>query len=290
MNVEYYFILLLIVLGVVLNSLVIVVNLYSWRCLHSKDIIVLSLAITDLLQSSFAYPYLLTDYHRSPHDEPTLQCIFSAFVATITSITSIAHFVSFSVKFCMAVDFPFWTDRHERRRFGALVFIVPCWLYGLIWAFFPLFGWSSYGKETEDGYRCGLNFREHTQNVVSYNATLVVFAFIFPISIALICNKRISNAYRRLYNQASSNSQLERDTKEQLYRTAFVNFVMLLSFALAWSPYATIVVFNIFGVQPKQKVLDTAAVIAKTSTTYNPVIYALCYKEFRNKIKKLVSR
>ena len=169
------------------------------------------------------------------------------------------------------------------------MFILPCWAYGFIWALFPILGWSSYGKETDTGYRCGLNFREHSSNVVSYNASLAVAAFLLPITIAVICNRRIICAYKRLYGQAASrNSQMQRDTHEQLHKTYIISIVMFVAFALAWSPYAIIVVLNMFGVQPKQNLLDIAAITAKTSAAYNPIIYALIYKEFRNRMHKFM--
>ena len=290
MTIGFTLLIILIALSFVLNSLVIIINAFSWSDLSNKDHIIISLAIADLLQTIIAYPYLLTDYDLSTNDEPTPQCVMSAFIATITVITSIAHFVAFFLKFYIAIEFPFKTEELEKRWFGGLIFIIPCWIYGVVWAIFPIFGWSSYGKETDTGYRCGLNFRTHTANVISYNIALVIASFIIPITIALICNTRIVRAYRRLKNQAAMNLQMEQDTLEQLHKIYFVSIIMFVAFALAWSPYAALVVLNIFGIQPKQNFLDAAAIIAKTSAACNPIIYALVYKEFRMRAHRMFAK
>ncbi|XP_066925539.1 rhodopsin, G0-coupled-like [Clytia hemisphaerica] len=297
MKLDFIAIVMLIILSIVFNSIVVIIFLTNWSKLYIRDIIVLSLAIADLAQSLIGYPYLLTDYSNPPEQPATPQCIVSAFIVTITAVVGIAHIVALSLKYYMALVFPFWSDKLEKTKYGSFMFLVPAWCYGLTWGIFPLFGWSKYGKETETGYRCGLNLREHSVNVLSYNICLSLAAFVFPVLISIFCYFSAAKIFRTISKSAAEsngqNSKMQKETKKKIQAMYIVNGIMLFSFLLAWTPYAILVVMTMFQYTPNQTYFDIAAILAKTSSFYNPVIYAMVYKDFRDYSKltfqKLIS-
>ena len=287
MEFDYIAIFLLMVLSIILNSIVVFVLVFHWKTLKNRDIIVLSLAVADLVQSIFGFPYLITDYGRPPSDPATGKCIFSALIVTITAITAICHIVSLSIVFCLFLNFPFIAEKFQYPLPSFLVFVLPCWLYGLLWAVMPLLGWSSYGKETDGGYRCGVNLREHSFNVISYNLCLLFAACIIPVTITTICFFSVRSTFRNLERVAvernGNESQLNQETRRQEFSLFVLSMIMFAAFMFAWFPYASFVIMTAFNNAPSQKLFDVAAILAKTSSFYNPIIYTFAYKEFRLK-------
>ena len=291
MAFDYITILCLIILSILANSLVVIVLVYNWKNLKSRDMIVLSLSVADLLKAVVGYPYLLTDYGRPPGKAATPQCILSAFVITWASITTIVHLVMLSVTLYLALNFPFLMSRLQRKAYSIAVFVLPCWLYGLLWGSMPLLGWSSYGKETSEGYRCGMNLQEHTFNVVSYNVSLLLAAFALPLMIAILCFLNVTRVFKILAESAANSngidSSMNRETRRQERSIYVLSMIMFSAFVLAWFPYASFVIMTVFKYPPSQRLFDIAAILAKSSSFYNPIIYAFAYKQFRTKMKRV---
>ena len=65
-----------------------------------------------------------------------------------------------------------------------------CIFLSAIWAVFPLFGWSYYSPEGVK-MSCGVEWQDHSLNVMSYNVTIFVFAFFLPLIILAITNWKI---------------------------------------------------------------------------------------------------
>ena len=68
--------------------------------------------------------------------------------------------------------------------------ILICVLLSALWAILPLFGWSYYSPEGVH-MSCGVEWRDHSPNVLSYNITIFIFAFFLPLLILFITNYKI---------------------------------------------------------------------------------------------------
>ena len=68
--------------------------------------------------------------------------------------------------------------------------ILLCTFLSAIWTIFPLLGWSYYSAE---GIKmsCGVEWQDHSLNVISYNISMFIFAFIIPLIIIAITNAKI---------------------------------------------------------------------------------------------------
>ena len=133
MGFDYIAIVMLIILSIILNATVVFVLAYNFKKLKSRELILLSLSIADLIKATVGYPYLLTDYERSSNTAATPQCIISAFIITTASITTIAHLVTLSVTIYISLRFPYLMIRLEKKVLCLVVFVLPCWVFGLIW-------------------------------------------------------------------------------------------------------------------------------------------------------------
>ena len=65
------------------------------------------------------------------------------------------------------------------------------------------------------------------------------------------------------------------------------SLIMIVTFILAWSPYAAcVLILTIRGELP-DKMLQISSIFAKTSTLYNPIIYSVFVDEFRTRCRKM---
>ena len=291
MGIDYIVIILLIVSSFIVNVSVIIVLACHWKKLNGRDIIALSLGIVNLIESIVGYPYLLVDYERSPELPPSPQCIVSAFVVTATAITTISHIVMMSVEMYMTLGQPFTSNQYLQWKKMLVYYVVPCWLYGLLWAVCPLLGWSNYGKESNHGYRCSINLREWTLSSSSYNVGLLVGVFILPILVSTLTYVGTARTLKRLRQRAvltnGTNSLIEQQTIKQQKSLFIINVCTLCLFVVAWTPYsACVVMVVVFGREPSQTVLSVAAVMAKTSALYSSLIYTIIYKRFRRRLRE----
>ena len=68
--------------------------------------------------------------------------------------------------------------------------IVLCVFLSAIWATLPLMGWSYYSPEGVK-MSCGVEWQDHSINVMSYNITIMIFAFVVPLTILVITNMKV---------------------------------------------------------------------------------------------------
>jgi hypothetical protein len=60
----------------------------------------------------------------------------------------------------------------------------------LVWTTLPLPGWSYYSPEGVN-ISCGVEWKDHSVNVMSYNVTIFIFAFFLPLLILVVTNFKI---------------------------------------------------------------------------------------------------
>jgi hypothetical protein len=68
--------------------------------------------------------------------------------------------------------------------------ILFCAFLSALWAILPLVGWGYYSPEGVK-MSCGIEWQDHSLNVLSYNMTVFVFAFFLPLMILVITNCKI---------------------------------------------------------------------------------------------------
>lgn len=70
------------------------------------------------------------------------------------------------------------------------IIIALCALFGVIWAIFPVLGWSHYSLEGALT-SCSVEWNEKSFNVVSYNITIFTFVYIIPLIAIIYSNLRL---------------------------------------------------------------------------------------------------
>ena len=274
---------------VILNLLVIVVLLKKGRKINYMGVFMISLAISDILQAGIGYAVEVHSYFTIQSIDK-LSCIVSGFSVTFFGLVSIAHFAGIAIERHLILCYPMRMRAWLNVRCICLYVIIPSWLYGFLWAFFPLIGWNRYTKQSGMSHSCGLDLTNTNINFTSYTYNLLFWCFVVPVGIISYCSYSIHRSLklRRVQSDAVDMGDGVGETRRKMERQqTIMSFVMIGTFIFAWSPYAgCVLVLTIRGSVPNL-LLKVSSLFAKTSTLYNPIIYSIFVEEFRNGCKKL---
>uniref|UniRef100_A0A671QIE1 Rhodopsin n=1 Tax=Sinocyclocheilus anshuiensis TaxID=1608454 RepID=A0A671QIE1_9TELE len=154
------------------------------------------------------------------------------------------------------------------------------WVMAMACAAPPLVGWSRYIPE---GMQCSCGPDYYTLNPEYNNESYVIYMFvchfIFPVTIIFFTYGRLVCTVKALleYYDSASTQKAEREVTRMV-------ILMVLGFLVAWTPYATVAAWIFFnkGAAFSAQFMAIPAFFSKTSALYNPVIYVLLNKQFRN--------
>lgn len=158
------------------------------------------------------------------------------------------------------------------------------WGYAAFWSCSPILGWSSYVLEPS-GNRCTLDWTLKTSNAKSYVYSISIFCYVLPIiihAVSFIIVKKVMKKHRRycskLYGRRNSTTA---HIKRKERKSLALCFLMFGAFIMAWTPYTFVGLLSQHMILPVW-CLDASAILAKSSTLFNPLIY--CYKaKFKHK-------
>lgn len=279
-----------VVLSLFLNFMVVAVIFSKRLTLRHLDLIMLSLAISDVIQACLGYSIEIYA-HMSGNVISNVQCQISGYTITFMALVSITHLVGMSMERFLLSTFPMKFREWFSNRRSSLYIIVPSWIYGFMWASFPLFGWSRYTREKNARQRCSIDLSSSTIKSRSYAFSLFLFCFILPIIIILTCSIIILRVLKKMTRQASVLGLREHHTglrRRREIKHTLMTFVLIAVFLVTWSPYASCTfVLTIHG-EVQTILLTLSALFAKTSTLWNPIIYTIFLTDFRRRCLCLI--
>ena len=224
------------------------------------------------------------------HSQPA-ECITAGFTITFFALTSIFHLTGLSIERRFILQYPLRARMWLRRKLVALYVILPSWSLGLFWSLFPLLGWSSYVrlKNTDNG--CIINIQGRDPNHLTYSYNLLFWCFVLPVSVMAYCCNDIRTVIQRTHRQGvvllGVNQHTMAARRKADAKVTSMTMVMILTFLCSWTPYAGCLFVITASVEVPSSLLSTAAIFAKMSTLYNPVVYFIFMKDFRKKLRKM---
>ncbi|KAF7660629.1 hypothetical protein LDENG_00278620 [Lucifuga dentata] len=172
-----------------------------------------------------------------------------------------------------------------RRSIYGLVFV---WSFCLFRAVTPLLGWSSYGPEGVQT-SCSLGWEERSWSNYSYLIFYTVICFIIPVIVIIYCYAKLLTSMNRL--NRSVELQCGHSKQKETDRAIKMVLAMIISFFICWLPYTVLSVVVV--VDPELYIPPLVATVpmyfAKTSPVYNPIIYFLSNKQFRDASLEVLS-
>ncbi|XP_063957490.1 opsin-5-like [Lytechinus pictus] len=266
------------------NVSVIVISLRKRDKLKPIDLLTINLAVADFLISVASYPLPTISAFRHKWSFGRNGCIwygFSGFlfaVASMATLTAIALFRY--LKLCREN-----VDQYNSRPFVIKV-IIAIWAFSLFVTTPPLCGWSSYVPEP---YRlsCTINFADTSSASLSYTYFTIIAVFLAPLGVIVACYVAIARKMIHHNRRINVIRNAGRILEVRLLKTACA---ITSAYILSWTPYTIIAVWVTF--RPVTQIPAAFRILpafcAKTSSVYNPIIYCIFNKSFRQEVNSFV--
>ncbi|XP_032380298.1 parapinopsin [Etheostoma spectabile] len=268
------------------NCLVITVMLRNPSLLQPMTVFFLSLAVSDLMIGLCgSLVVTITNYNGFFFLGHTA-CVFQGFAVNYFGLVSLCTLTLLAYERYNLVCKPRTGLKISMRRsIAGLLFV---WIFCLFWAVAPLFGWSSYGPEGIQT-SCSLAWEIRSWNNYSYLIFYTLLCFIFPTMIIIYCYYKVLTSMNKLNRsvelQGGRSSQKENDHAISMV------LAMIIAFFVCWLPYTALSVVVV--VDPELYIPPLVATLpmyfAKTSPVYNPIIYFLTNKQFRDAALEVLS-
>lgn len=274
-----------------LNISVVIVLLTSKQKMTYINFIMVSLSISNILQTSVGY--VLEIYARLKYiaiDQNS--CVIAGFTITFLALVSISHFTVMSIVNAAVLKYPMKLHKWKYKPISALYYVIlPSWLYGLFWALLPLFGWSSYEREPGAKHRCSITMMRQNATERSYAFTLLTFCYIFPLFITTLSSIFIVQRMQKISKIKGLMEEAKAKRQSETNKITVMRIVLIVTFLISWTPYASCVF--VMTTEPsvvKESWLEISAMFAKSSTLYNPMIYLVFLKGFRRQCRRFLRR
>lgn len=272
------------------NSMLLLVAYRKRSMLKPAEFFIVNLAISDLGMTATLFPLAIPSLfaHRWLFDKVT--CKYYAFCGVFFGLCSLTNLTVLSSVCCMKVCYPAYGNKFSSTHSRVLLLCV--WVYAFVFATAPLAEWGSYGPEPY-GTACCIDWkasnREH--RAMSYVVSLFVLCYILPCTLILISYTLILltvKGARRAVKQHLSPQNKGSNVHSLIIK---LSVAVCIGFLLAWTPYAIVAMWATFGDDRRVPAIAfaLAAVFAKSSTLYNPVVYLLLKPNFLNVVTKDLS-
>uniref|UniRef100_A0A3Q3EI55 Extra-ocular rhodopsin n=1 Tax=Labrus bergylta TaxID=56723 RepID=A0A3Q3EI55_9LABR len=206
-------------------------------------------------------------------------CNVEGFFATLGGEIALWSLVVLAIERYIVVCKPMTNFRFGDKH--AITGLAFTWMMALTCAAPPLLGWSRYIPE---GMQCSCGIDYYTPKPEINNTSFVIYMFVLhfciPLFIIFFCYGRLLCTVRAAAAQQQESESTQRAEKEV---TRMV-IVMVISFLLCWLPYASVAwyIFINQGTEFGPVFMTAPAFFAKSAALYNPIIYILLNRQFRN--------
>ncbi|XP_030594005.1 opsin 4xb isoform X3 [Archocentrus centrarchus] len=275
-------------LGVTGNSLVMFAFSSNKKLRNLPNYLIMNLAVSDFLMAFTQSPIFFINSLYKEWLFGEIGCKMYAFCGALFGISSMINLLAIAIERYLVIAKPLKAIHWSSKRRTTLT-ILMVWLYSLAWSLAPLVGWSSYipeGLMTS----CTWDYVTYTAASRSYTMMLCCFVFFIPLGIILYCYllmflsiRKTSREVERLGTQVRKSTLVKQKSIRSEWKLAKIAFVVIVVYVLSWSPYACVTLISWSGhaniLSPYSKTVP--AIIAKASTIYNPIIYAIIHNKYR---------
>ncbi|KAL4641263.1 opsin-3 [Arapaima gigas] len=271
-------------LGFCNNALVLLLYYRFKRLRTPTNLLLVNISVSDLLVSVVGVHFTFVSCIRGGWTWNSATCVWDGFsnslfgIVSIMTLCALAYERYILVVHAKVVDFP-WVWRA----------ITHIWLYSLAWTGAPLLGWNRYKLEIHQ-LGCSLDWASKDPNDASFILFFFLACFFVPVGIMAYCYGNILYTVRML--RSIQDLQTVQVIKILRYekKVAAMFLLMISCFLICWTPYAVVSMLEAFC---KKKVITPSVSIipsffAKSSTAYNPLIYAFMSRKFRRCLLQLL--
>ncbi|XP_007940909.1 opsin-3 [Orycteropus afer afer] len=267
------------------NNLLVLVLYYKFQRLRTPThLFLVNISLSDLLVSLFGVTFTFVSCLRNGWVWDTVGCVWDGFssslfgIVSITTLTVLAYERYIRVVHARVINFS-WAWR-------AITYI---WLYSLAWTGAPLLGWNRYILDTHR-LACTVDWKSNDSNDSSFVLFLFLGCLVVPVGVIAHCYGHILYSIRMLHCvedlQTIQVIKILRYEKKMAQMCLF----MIFTFFICWMPSIVIcfLLVNGYGHLVTPTISVVSYLFAKSSTIYNPVIYAFMIRKFRRSLLQLL--
>ncbi|XP_055024727.2 opsin 7, group member d [Misgurnus anguillicaudatus] len=275
------------ILSLLGNGILLFVAYRKRSSLKPAELFIINLSISDLGMTVSLFPLAIPSAFAHKWLFGELTCLCYAVCGVLFGLSSLTNLTALSSVCCLKVCFPNYGNTFSYSH--ACLMIVGVWCYATVFAVGPMAGWGHYGPEPY-GTACCIDWYAPRQDALSMSYIICLFLFCYALPLAII----VLSYIMILITVRGSRQAIQQHVSAQTKMTnAHVLIVKLsvavcIGFLSAWSPYVVVAMWAAFG-EPDQVpplAFALAAIFAKSSTIYNPVIYLLFKPNFRKSLSR----
>ncbi|TKS76858.1 G-protein coupled receptor 136 [Collichthys lucidus] len=264
------------ILSLMGNCILLLVAYHKRSTLKPAEFFIINLSISDLGMTLSLFPLAI------PWLFGEITCQLYAMCGVLFGLCSLTNLTALSLVCCLKVCFPNHGNKFSSTH--ARLLVVGVWCYASVFAVGPLAQWGHYSPEPY-GTACCIDWHapNHELSALSYIVCLFVFCYALPCTVIFLSYAFI------LLTVRGSRQAVQQHVSPQTKTTNAHSLIVKLSVAVcigflgAWSPYAVVAMWAAFGdaMEVPPQAFALAAIFAKSSTIYNPMVYLLCKPNFR---------
>nr|QJT41773.1 rhodopsin like opsin [Piabucina panamensis] len=274
-----FYMFFLICLGFPINGLTLLVTAQHKKLRQPLNFILVNLAVAGMIMVVFGFTITFISSINGYFNFGVMGCAIEGFMATLGGQVALWSLVVLAIERYIVVCKPMGSFKFSSSH--AMAGIAFTWIMALACAGPPLFGWSRYIPE---GLQCSCGPDYYTLNPKYNNESYVMYMFvchfITPVTIIfftygrLVCTVKAAAAAQQ---DSASTQKAEKEVTRMV-------ILMVLGFLVAWTPYASVAawIFLNKGVAFTAQFMAVPAFFSKSSAIFNPIIYVLLNKQFRN--------
>ncbi|XP_062334043.1 green-sensitive opsin-4-like [Osmerus eperlanus] len=269
----------LICFGFPINGLTLLVTAQHKKLRQPLNFILVNLAVAGMIMVCFGFTITITSALNGYFIAGALGCAIEGFMATLGGEVALWSLVVLAIERYIVVCKPMGSFKFGTTHAAAGVGFT--WIMAMACAAPPLVGWSRYIPE---GMQCSCGPDYYTlapgYNNESYVLYMFICHFIIPVVVIfftygnLVCTVKAAAASQQ---DSASTQKAEKEVTRMC-------ILMVVGFLVAWTPYASVAAYIFFnkGVAFTAQSMAIPAFFSKSSALFNPIIYVLLNKQFRN--------
>ncbi|XP_063296914.1 opsin-5-like [Pelobates fuscus] len=282
------FLMIIAILTIVGNLAVLITAVKCSSQLKSPDLLSINLAVTDFGMAITMYPLAIASAWNHEWFGGDASCLYYALIGFFFGVASMMTLTAMAVIRYIVTSSSTYNRNTIKKK--VMYIVITCiWLYALLWAIFPLLGWGRYGPEPF-GISCTIAWADfqNSSNGSSFIISMFTLCTLTPAITIIACYSRIAWKLHKTYQAIQNYDKIPNAAK--LERKLTLMAVLVSSgFLFAWAPYAAVSFWSMFHssnyIPPVLTLLP--CLFAKSSTAFNPIIYYVFSKSFRQKVKQL---
>ncbi|XP_064861350.1 opsin 7, group member b [Oncorhynchus nerka] len=275
------------VFSLVGNGILLFVAYRKKSSLKPTEFFVINLSVSDLgmtislfpmaISSAFAHKWLFSD----------VTCMSYAFCGVLFGLASLTNLTVLSSVCWLKVCCPNYASGNKFSSCHAYLLIAAVWCYALIFAIGPLTGWGRYGSEPY-GTACCIDWYAPGQSraAMSYILCLFLFCYIVPCIIIFLSYIFILLTVKGSHQAVQQHISPQNKIPNTHTLIVKLSVAVCIGVVIAWSPYAFVSMWAAFinSAEVPPFAFAVAAIFAKSSTLYNPIVYLVFKPNFRRSL------